>query len=134
MPSATFNRSARNLFRSARRASAGRGSRSAAARRPAARDAGAARVRWDRLARIALLLVLAALFYLYLTAGVHMFSTWRQSGRAHGAVAALEREHRVLVVQHQVLAGTSALEADARQLGMMHSGEQPYVITGLPAN
>jgi hypothetical protein len=91
-------------------------------------------VRWDRLARTALLCVLGALFYLYVSAGVHMFSTWRQSGRAHAAVAALEREHRLLAVQHEALVGTSALEAEARQLGMMHSGEQSYVITGLPAN
>jgi hypothetical protein len=117
----------------ARRTAARRGSRAAAAR-PPAREAGAARVRWDRLARIALLCVLAALLYLYMSAGFHMFSTWRQSGRAHGAVTALEREHRVLAVQHQALAGTSTLEVEARQLGMMHRGEQSYVIMGLPAD
>jgi len=116
-----------------RRTAGRKGSRAAAAR-PPAREAGAARVRWDRVARIALLCVLAALLYLYVSAGVHMFSTWRQSGRAHAAVAALESEHRTLLSHHATLAGTSALEAEARQLGMMHRGEQSYVITGLPAN
>ncbi len=51
------------------------------------------RVRWDRVGRLAMLCVLGALLYLYLSAGVHMFSTWRQSRHDHAAVAALQREH-----------------------------------------
>ena len=44
------------------------------------RRAGA-RVRWDRLGRMAMLCVLVALLYLYVSAGVHMLSTWRQARR-----------------------------------------------------
>jgi hypothetical protein len=46
----------------------------------------------------------------------------------------MEREHRQLLRQHQALTAPGTLEAEARQLGMMKRGEQPYVITGLPEN
>lgn len=94
----------------------------------------AGRVRWERLGRMALLLVLMALLYLYGSAGVHMLSTWRQARHDDAAVAVLEREHRALVREHGRFTGTGTLEADARKLGMMRPGEQPYVISGLPKN
>ncbi len=93
-----------------------------------------ARVRWDRLGRVAMLCVLAALVYLYASAGVHMLSTWRQSRRAGATVASMEREHTLLVHQREALTAAGTLETEARQLGMMKSGEQPYVISGLPDN
>jgi cell division protein FtsB len=91
-------------------------------------------VRWDRLGRVALLLVLVALLYLYLSAGVHLFSTWSDERRDNAAVAALQREHARLAHQHEALGRQSTLEAEARRLGMIKPGEQPYVVTGLPSN
>jgi hypothetical protein len=93
-----------------------------------------ARVQWDRLGRLAMLCVLMALVYLYVSAGLHMLSTWRQSSHDSAAVASMEREHRLLVHQHEALSAPGTLEAEARQLGMMRKGEQPYVISGLPDN
>jgi hypothetical protein len=93
-----------------------------------------ARVRWDRVGRLAMLCVLVALLYLYLSAGVHMFSSWRQSSHDKATVATLEREHATLAHQHETLARQSTVEGEARQLGLMKKGEQPYVVTGLPAN
>jgi cell division protein FtsB len=81
-----------------------------------------------------MLCVLGALLYLYLSAGVHMFSTWRQSHHDKAAVAALRHEHAVLARQHETLSKQATLEGEARQLGMMKKGEQPYVISGLPGN
>jgi hypothetical protein len=81
-----------------------------------------------------MLCVMAALIYLYLSAGVHMFSTWRQAHRDTAAVSTLEHEHRLLQSQHEQLIKPSTLESEARQLGMMKRGEQPYVISGLPDN
>jgi hypothetical protein len=81
-----------------------------------------------------MLCVLAALVYLYASGGVHMLSTWRQSRRDHAVVANMEREHTALVRQREALTAAGTLETEARQLGMMKSGEQPYVITGLPDN
>jgi hypothetical protein len=106
---------------------------SASRRRPSSPIAGA-RVRWDRLGRVAMLCVLVALLYLYASAGVHMLSTWRQSRRDNATVAAMAQEHRLLMHQHEALSAPGTLEAEARQLGMMKRGEQPYVISGLPNN
>ena len=96
--------------------------------------AGVHRVRWDRLGRIAMLLVLVALVFLYLSAGARMLSTLRQSHRDQAKVGAMEREHRELLRQHNELSSQSTLEEQARKLGMMRPGEQPYSITGLPDN
>ncbi len=104
------------------------------ASRPSSSRALGARVRWDRVGRVAMLCVLIALVYLYASAGVHMLSTWRQSHRDNAAVASMEREHKLLVRQREALTAAGTLETEARQLGMMKSGEQPYVISGLPGN
>ena len=91
-------------------------------------------MRWDRLGRLAMLFVLAALLYLYLSAGIRMFSTWGQARRDSAAVTAMEREHAMLVRQHEALGRQGTVEAEARRLGMMRKGEQPYVVSGLPSN
>jgi len=95
-------------------------------------DTLSARVRWDRLGRVAMLGVLVALLYLYGSAGVHMLSTWRQSRRDDAAVASMQREHSALIRQREALMRAGTLETEARQLGMIKSGEQPYLISGLP--
>jgi hypothetical protein len=95
---------------------------------------GRAPVRWERLGRLAMLCVLGALLYLYLSAGIRMFSTWRQAHSDSAAVVAMEREHEKLVLQHQALGRSGTVEAEARRLGMMNKGEQQYVISGLPNN
>jgi len=107
--------------------------RARARTRPTAATA-AGRVRWDRLGRIAMLCVLVALAYLYISAGVRMFSTWRQAHHDSAVVHHLQSEHASLVAQHNKLSSQGALEGSARQLGMMRQGEQPYVVTHLPSN
>jgi cell division protein FtsB len=107
--------------------------RARSARAPGAVRA-AGRIRWDRLGRIAMLLVLGALVYLYLSAGVRMLSTLHQSHRTSAQVSAMESQHRALVKQHNELSSQSMLEQEARQLGMMRPGEQPYEISNLPGD
>jgi hypothetical protein len=114
---------------------------SKATRRPAGRrslrQAGAgapARVRWDRVGRLAMVCVLGALLYLYLSAGVRMFSTWRQARSDSAALVALEREHHLLLRQHETLGSRATLEAEARKLGMIKAGERQYIVSGLPDN
>jgi hypothetical protein len=94
----------------------------------------AARVRWDRVGRLAMLCVLGALLYLYLSAGIHMLSTWSQARGVRSAVTAMQREHATLVREHEALGRQGTLEAEARRLGMMKRGEQPYIVSGLPNN
>ena len=96
---------------------------SALARRAPGARAGArraARVRWDRLGRVAMLFVLVALVYLYLSAGVHMLSTWRQARGDSAAVATHgARTQRCSSASTKRSARRGTLEAEARQLGMM---------------
>jgi cell division protein FtsL len=81
-----------------------------------------------------MLVVLAVLLYLYLSAGLHMFSTWGQAHHDKATVASLEREHRVLAREHEALGRQNTVEAEARQLDMKKSNERQYVIPGLPSN
>ncbi len=92
------------------------------------------RVRWDRLGRMAMLCVLAALLYLYLSAGVSLVSTWKEARGDSAQLAALERQHTALEAKHASLINPSTMMREARRLGMIRPGEQTYVITGLPSN
>ncbi|HST55100.1 MAG TPA: hypothetical protein VLJ42_04285 [Solirubrobacteraceae bacterium] len=132
-------------------ASAARSARAAKTpvRRPAARRSAAAgagrprrvgttrahaRVQWDRLGRIALLLVSVALIYMYLSAGMSLLSTWHTARHASATVAAMERQNELLQARHAALGRRGTLEAEARRLGMMRPGEQSYFVRNLPAN
>jgi hypothetical protein len=46
----------------------------------------------------------------------------------------MEREHGMLLRQHQALGRRGTLEAEARRLGMDRQGEQQYIVSGLPGN
>jgi cell division protein FtsB len=111
-----------------------RGSRRATGARSRPPVPAVAGVRWDRIGRLALVLVLLALVYLYASAGLRLLSTWQQSRHDRAAVASLEREHARLQRQHEALSGPGALEAQARRLGMVRRGEQGFAISGLPGD
>jgi len=126
MPSAASPRLARP---------AGTRSSRAHARGSALQELGAVgRVPWEQLGRLAMLCVMLALVYLYLSAGIRMFSTWRQARHDDATVRLMEAEHRHLSSQHELLSKPETLETEARQLGMVGKGEQQYVISGLPSN
>jgi hypothetical protein len=108
----------------------------ASSAQPRAIGAGAqiARIRWDRLGRAAMLCLLVALAYLYLSAGIRIYSTWRQARGDNSQLAKLEHEHVLLQRQHEALGRRGTVEEEARRLDMMHAGEQTYIVTGLPRN
>ncbi len=107
----------------------------ASSARPRSIETGpVARVRWDRLGRVAMLCLLVALAYLYVSAGIRIYSTYREARSDSAQLAALEHEHVQLQHQHESLGRRGTVEEEARRLGMMHAGEQPYVVTGLPNN
>jgi hypothetical protein len=93
-----------------------------------------ARVRWDRLARVAMLCVVGALLYLYVSAGVSFFSTWREAKHDSRQVTALELQNRQLKAQHETLGSRTTLWREARTLGMAKPGEVTYIVQGLPNN
>jgi hypothetical protein len=100
--------------------------------RPGARPVR--RVRWDRLGRLAMLCLLLALLFLYISAGVSLFSTWREANRTNATVSSMQREYRTLEAQHAALESPGWLETQARILGMMFPGERQYFVRGLPSN
>jgi cell division protein FtsB len=81
-----------------------------------------------------MLAVLLAIVYLYLSAGLRLFSAWGESKRDAAQVQVLERQNRQLENQHKLLASPGSVQVQARKLGMIRSGEQAYVVSGLPDN
>jgi cell division protein FtsB len=89
-------------------------------------------VRWDRVGRVALLLLLLLVVALYVEPARALFSTWRESHAKQAQLHALEREHGALLRQQRALRTPLTIAAEARQLGMVKPGEIPYVVRGLP--
>jgi cell division protein FtsB len=78
--------------------------------------------------------VMVAIVYLYLSAGLRLFSAWGESKRDSAQVRVLERRSRALRQQHAALTSPGTVQAQARLLGMIHPGEQAYIVSGLPPN
>ncbi|MGA9874227.1 MAG: septum formation initiator family protein [Solirubrobacteraceae bacterium] len=77
---------------------------------------------------------MAALVYLYLSAGVRLLSSWSESKRDSAQVRVLERQNHTLRQQHTTLASPTTVQEEARRLGMIRPGEQAYIVNGLPPN
>ena len=90
------------------------------------------RVRWDRLGRVGLLVVLVVVAGLYVKQGLSLLSTHSQAQQQLAIVQRLSRENAKLVKQRDALNDPATIERDARALGMVRPGERPYVVTGLP--
>jgi cell division protein FtsB len=93
---------------------------------------GAAAIRWDRVSRVALLVVLLVLVYLYAGPARSYWDTVQQANKRRAEVAALWRENERLRARRSALRSPSALEREARRLGMVKPGERPYVVENLP--
>lgn len=81
-----------------------------------------------------MLLVMVAIAYLYLSAGLRLFSAWGESKHDAAQVRVLERQHGLLERQRAALASPGSVLTQARALGMIRRGEQAYVVSGLPNN
>ncbi|HEX8101678.1 MAG TPA: septum formation initiator family protein [Solirubrobacteraceae bacterium] len=90
------------------------------------------RIRWDRIGRIALLGVLAFVLYLYIGPTRNLFATYGESKERRAQVAELRTENAKLRARERELRSRSALEKEARRLGMVKAGEKAYVVEGLP--
>jgi cell division protein FtsB len=89
------------------------------------------RVRWDRVGRVGLLVVLVVVAGLYVRQGLSLLSTHSQAQQQESIVSHLSRQNAQLVAQQRALNDPRTIERDARVLGMVRPGERPYVITGL---
>ena len=99
-----------------------------AARRRPARGG----VRWDRVGRVALLLVLGLILLLYLGPARSFYSTWQESHSKRDQVRGLTAENARLNARRRALGDPRTLEAEARKLGMVRPTERAFVVKGLP--
>jgi cell division protein FtsB len=102
--------------------------------RPAASGLGGAalRVRWDRVGRVALLVLLVGVALAYVGPARSLLSTWHESSAKQAQLRALEHEHEVLIRRSKALRQPTTVEAEARRLGMVRPGERSYVVRNLP--
>jgi cell division protein FtsB len=104
--------------------------RPAARRKPAARRGGS-RIRWDRVGRIALTFVLAAVLYSYLHPAIDLVKTYSATTAAKAEFHEMLRENKRLHRRIQTADDPIAISRKARAQGMIAEGETPLVVRGL---
>ena len=123
----------------ARSQAAAAASRRARAARPAPRPRprrvvfvrSLAGLRWDRLGRVSLLVVLALVTAIGAQRGLSFLAAKAQADRQRAIVHRLLRDNARLAREQHALNQPATIAADARKLGMVRLGEHPYVVTGL---
>ena len=91
-----------------------------------------ARVRWDRVGRTGLLIVLAVVAGLYIQHAIEYLTTRVQAKHEQAHVQQLARANARLRVQQRALNNPMTIKRDARALGMVQAGERSYAVVGLP--
>ena len=91
------------------------------------------RVRWERVGRIGLLVVLGIVVALYVEHTLSYFSTRSQAEQQRAIVTRLSRQNAQLAKETKSLNSPSTIISQARALGMVRPNERPYVITGKSA-
>jgi cell division protein FtsB len=95
------------------------------------RRSGPSRIRWDRLGRVALVLVLFLVLVSYLNPLVNLLQAWQGSKSSDAQLAQLKQERLDLARQLRADSSQAALEREARRLGMVKPGEHAYIVHGL---
>jgi cell division protein FtsB len=105
-----------------------------AQRRRVRRKSGPSRIRWDKLGRIVLVLVLFFVLVSYLNPLVNLMQAWQGSKSSNEQLAQLKQERTELREQLRDVSSPAALEREARRLGMVKPGEHAYIVHGLGEN
>ena len=113
------------------RAQPARGYRMRPAPRSRRRAGATSRIHWDKVGRVTLVLVLAAVLISYVSPALNFLDAWRDSRTEHSSLAELREENAKLHERMQTLDGEAAAERSARQQGMVAVGEAAYSIRGL---
>jgi len=113
------------------RAQAARGYRMRPARRSGRR--GASRIHWDKVGRVALVIVLFAVLASYVGPSINFFDAWRDSKSEQVNLTQLREENLRLRKHVEDLNGPDAAEREARKLGMIDpsQAEASFVVKGL---
>jgi hypothetical protein len=102
----------------------------ARSRRPGARS-GPSRVKWDRVGRIALVLVLFAVAYSYLNPAIDLFKTYQSTTAAKAEFHSLLHENKRLHRSIQSSDEAAVVEQTARKQGLVAAGETSLMVRGL---
>lgn len=89
-------------------------------------------IRWDRISRSVLLVLLLLTPLLYVSPAQQWITQSRTASEDGAELDRLERENRRLASRVRSLQAPGALEREARKLGMVRKGERAYVIENLP--
>jgi cell division protein FtsB len=89
-------------------------------------------IRWDRLSRVALLVLLGAILLMYISPAKHWWDSSRTAAAQTEELNHLEAENRRLTERAALLRDPDTLELEARKLGMTRSDERAFVIENPP--
>src|SRR5579871_5904323 len=89
-----------------------------------------ARIRWDRVGRVAMLFVLVALLYLAISPVRSLISDLHLSAQRSAQLHQLQRTAKLLQRQIHALSQASTAGVEARNLGYVRPGEHAFVIRG----
>jgi len=88
-------------------------------------------IEWERVARIALVLILFAVMLSYVKPVINLVETWKEAKASEQTLHELQAENAHLQHRAELLNTPAAAMREARKLGMVGPGEQAYKITGL---
>jgi cell division protein FtsB len=89
-------------------------------------------IRWDRVARLSLLIALGLVLLLYIKPAARYIDAWQLSRDTNGELHQLRSDNAALRARARELRRPSRVELEARRLGMARPGERAYVVRGLP--
>ena len=87
------------------------------------------RIRWDRASRVGMVVVLLLLGYLCVTGISSLISHHAQAERGLRQVHQLASQNRALLAEEKALHQRATIVGAARKLGMVHKGEQSFIVT-----
>jgi len=89
------------------------------------RRVGPSRIRWDRVGRIALVLVLFGVMVSYLNPLVNLLEAWQGSKSSESQLAQLKQERVDLTGQLRAASSPATLERESRQCPDQEGAEHP---------
>ena len=98
------------------------------------RQAPPTRIRWDRVARVAMLFTLVALLYLAISPVRSLIADLHTSAQRQAQLVQLRQRGAALARQEHALSLPPTRQVEARNLGRARPGEHPYVVYGVPDN
>jgi cell division protein FtsB len=113
------------------RAPAARGYRMRPAPRRRGRRRSPGRINWDKVGRVALVIVLVGVIASYIGPSLNFIDAWRDSRAEQTNLAEAKRENERLRSRIAILGEQDAAERAARRTGMVAAGEAPYAVKGL---